>query len=132
MRFFRYVVDIVFPAVTAYLAASDNAFNFLAQKNIISASLHIEVFQDICLLLNILFTTVVLGGRIVVCEYKQQANEKRIAGLYNMIKQFVQSNFEKISKNGNFNFEMRIFVKEKNLTHFSPSGYIRIEISSSR
>lgn len=120
MRIIRYVIDIVFPAITAFLAASDNAFNFLVQKNIISASFNIEVFQDICLLLNILFTTVILGGRIIACEYKQQANEKRIAGLYNMIKQFAQSNFEKISKNGNFNFEMRIFVKEKNLTHLLP------------
>ena len=69
--------------------------------------------------------TTVLGGRIVIYEYKQQADEKRIAGLYNMIKRFAQSNFEKISKNGNFSFEMRIFVKEKNWVHILPKWLCR-------
>ena len=48
-------------------------------------------------------------------SHNEERLKKEIAGLYNVIKQFAQSNLTAISNNNNFSFDLRIFVPEVNV-----------------
>lgn len=105
-------LEIVIPAISAYLASDDTIIQWLIRNQYLAQSFNIVTFQKICLIINILFTTFVLYGRLHYHSYKEKQCQKEIAGLYNMIKEFAQSNFVTITNNRNFSFELRIFVPE--------------------
>ena len=115
MKIIRYIIDIAVPALTAYLASSDTLIQLLIKHNILSQSFNVRTFQDVCLIINILFTTILLSARLIMHESKEESYKKQIAGLYNVIKQFLQSNLAQISGNSNISFDLRIFVPEQNI-----------------
>lgn len=115
MKFLRYLLDIAIPAITAYLASSDTFISFLISHDILSEELNITLFRDICLLINVLYTTLFLCVKLNILESKEESYKKQIAGLYNVIKQFLQSNLGQISGNSNISFDLRIFIPEKNI-----------------
>lgn len=106
------LAGIAIPALSAYLASDDTIIKWLISNNFLSSNFDTQSFQRICLIVNIIFTIVLLEGRLVYHKHKEQQGRQEIIGLYNMIKQFAQSNFAAISKNDNFSFDLRIFVPE--------------------
>lgn len=115
MQILGYVFDVLLPALFAYLATSDTVIDFLKAKNILSASLDIALFKDVCLIINILLSVVVLNIKIIRRDCKIKKHKKRIDGLYDMVSTTIQNCFEQISHNSNFNFELRIFVRDRNI-----------------
>lgn len=115
MRILCYIIDIVVPAVSTFLASDDAFIKWLINKGFLAKAFNILLFQRICLIISILFTTFVLNIKIIYQINKRERHQKEIAGLFNVIKQFAQSNFASISKNNNFSFDLRIFVPEVNV-----------------
>lgn len=115
MRIINYIIDIAVPAICTYLASDDAIIRWLINKNLLSNTFNTILFQRGCLLISVLFTTFILNIKIIYHLQSKERLRKEIAGLYNVIKQFAQSNFAAISKNNNFSFDLRIFVPEVNL-----------------
>lgn len=117
----RYIIDIAVPALTAYLAASDSLLKFLIGHNILAKNFNISLFQDICLLINIVFTTFVLCLRLIRYEHREESSIRKISGLYNMVKKIIQSNLSHISGDSNISFDLRIFVPKRSISCFIKS-----------
>lgn len=117
----RYFFDIAIPAVTAYLASSDSLLQFLIKHNVLASSINISLFQDICLFINIVFTTFILCFRLIKYEFRQKSSNKKISGLYNMVKKIIQSNLCQISGDSNISFDLRIFVPKKSFRRWIKS-----------
>jgi len=115
MRIIKYIFDIAVPAVCTYLASDDAVIKWLIRRNLLSGNFNILLFQRVCLLVSVLFTTFILNIKIMHYEHNEERQNKEIAGLYNVIKQFAQSNLAAISNNNNFTFDLRIFVPEINI-----------------
>ncbi len=115
MVIIRYIIDIAIPALTAYLAASDSFLQFLIRRNILASSFNVDLFQDICLFINIIFTTFVLCLRLIKNEFQEKSNSRKISGLYNVVKKIIQSNLSQISGDSNLSFDLRIFVPKRSL-----------------
>lgn len=115
MRIINYIIDIAVPAICTYLASDDAIIRWMIKKNLLSNTFNTILFQRLCLLVSILFTTFILNIKIIYHLHSKERLKQEIAGLYNVIKQFAQSNFAAISKNNNFSFDLRIFVPEVNL-----------------
>ena len=118
MKAFRNIVWVLLIALMSYLASSDNIFPYLIERKIFAPTLNITVIQEVCLALNIVFTIAVFPIKLGYYGLKNKSYKKQIAGLYNIIKQFAQSNFESISKNKDFDFKMRIFVRERSILSY--------------
>lgn len=112
MWIIKYLIEAVIPTLSAYLAADDTIFIWLIDCHVLSQNVNIEGIQKIFLAIDILYTVFWLEFRLGYYNYKEKQSRKEIAGLYNVIKQFAQSNFSSISKDSNFNFDLRIFVPE--------------------
>ncbi len=128
MRLLNYLIDIAVPALSTYLAADDSIIRLLIRKNLLSTSFNIVMFQRVCLLISILFTTFVLNIKLIIHLNSKEKLQKEIAGLFNVIKQFAQSNFASISKNNDFNFDLRIFVPEINVCKYVLAFVIRKKV----
>lgn len=115
MRILSYVIDIAVPAVSTFFASDDTFITWLINKGFLANTFNIPLFQKICLIVSILFTTFVLNIKLIYHLQNKERHQKEIAGLFNVIKQFAQSNFASISKNNNFSFDLRIFVPEVNV-----------------
>ena len=109
-KIIRYIIDIAVPALSAYLANNDSLVQFLINKKILSNQFNVGQFQNICLIVNILFTTFVLYMKILLNEAKEESSKRKISGLYKMVKTFIQSNLGQISGDKNISFDLRIFV----------------------
>lgn len=112
MKLIRHLIYIAITALSAYFASNDEILIWLVNNSVLSQKLNIELFQDICLLVNIGFTVFVINGELILYRIKDEQHRKEIAGLYNVVKQFALSNFCSITKNDNFSFDLRIFVPE--------------------
>ena len=117
-RLIRYIIDIAIPALSAYLANNDSVVLFLISKKILSNQFNVNLFQNICLIVNILFTTFVLYTKILTMEAKEESSKRKISGLYKMVKIFIQSNLGQISGDKNISFDLRIFVPKRSILAF--------------
>lgn len=115
MRILKYIIYTVIPAVSAFLAANDEIIVWLIDNHVLSQKLNVSLFQSLCLCINVLFTVLIINGELINSQRKNEHYRKEIAGLYNIVKLFAQSTFVAISKNNNFNFDLRIFVPEINI-----------------
>ncbi len=112
MWIINYILNIVIPAVSAYLASDDTLFIWLTNNGFWPSNINIDFVQRLFLILNIIFTTFVLNLKLFYLLHRQEQNRKEVSGLFNMIKQFAQSSFISITDNKNFSFDLRIFVPE--------------------
>lgn len=117
-KIIRYIIDIAVPALSAYLANNDSLVQFLINKKILSNQFNVGQFQNICLIVNILFTTFVLYMKILLNEAKEESSKRKISGLYKMVKTFIQSNLGQISGDKNISFDLRIFVPKRSILAF--------------
>lgn len=118
MTILRYLLDVLIPTITAYLANSDTLYEFLKDANILSDKVNVAAVKECFLVINIIFTVFILTPQIIWAEKKNRNAEQKIDGLNNMLKQFIQNNFVYITKNENFSFDMRIFVPERNILQY--------------
>lgn len=122
----RYAIYVAAPALTAYLASSDFVIQILKDMRLLKQTFNPQGFHEFFKIVNILFTTFFLGIKVCRHEAKEDSYQKQVIGLYNMAKQFLQSNLISISKNDALNFDLRIFVPEYNvLKMFLPAGRIK-------
>lgn len=122
MVLLRFLISVAIPAITAYLASDAAAFDWLIQQNLLSSNIDVADIQRICLIINIVFTIVLLEARLEYHIHREDQCRKELAGLYNVIKQFAQTNFVSISNNDDFSFDLRIFVPEVNVYRWIKSG----------
>lgn len=118
MWFFRYFIDALIPGISAYLASDDSFFKWLIENHILAENFDIQLWQRIFLIISIFFTTFVLYLKLAYHRKKEEQCRDEIAGLYNVVKQFAQSNFASISGDASFSFDLRIFVPETSVTQF--------------
>lgn len=118
MTVIRYILDILIPTITAYLANGNALYQFLKDAKVLADDFDIVGVKEFFLIVNIIFTVVVLPLQIICVERKKRKAEQKIDGLNAMLKQFIQNNFVHITKNENFSFDMRIFVPEKNVFQY--------------
>ncbi len=118
MWILKYILFILIPAISTYLAADDTCIKWLIKHELLSVNVNIELFQKICLFISVIFTTFVINLQLIKHENNEKQCQKEIAGLFSIIKQVAQSNFATISKNSNFTFNLRIFVPEFSLVKF--------------
>ena len=116
MRVLKYIINIAIPAISTYFASDDTLIKWKKKKNILSGTINTLLFQKICLLISVIFTTFILNIKLIISSCTNERHQKEIAGLYNVIKQFAQSNFASITNNNNFSFDLRIFVPEVNIS----------------
>lgn len=112
MRIFWYLVDIAIPVMLAYLATKNTLFIWLTENNLLPQNFNVALCQEVCLFLNIAFTTFVLNSKLLYQQCKGNQYKKEIAGLFNIIKEVARNNFVDITKNKDFSFDLRIFVLE--------------------
>ena len=124
----RYLVDALIPAITAYLANSDTLYEYLKKVNILSDKVNVATVKECFLIVNIVFTAVLLAPQIILAERRTRNAEQKIDGLNNTLKQFVQNNFVHITKNENFSFDMRIFVHERSIFQYIKKIFGRSEM----
>ena len=124
MWLLKALVDVAVPAITAYLASDDTIISWLINHQFLSANFNIGLFQRLCLIVNIIFTTFVIYVRLLYHTHKEEQCRKEIAGLYNMVKLFAQSSFVSITHNKSFSFDLRIFVPEISIWGWL-KGFIR-------
>ena len=125
MWIFKYALDVAIPAISAYLASDETIIQWLISNQFLPQGFKIALFQRICLIINIFFTTFVLYMRMVYHSHKEEQCRKEIAGLYNMIKQFAQSALITMTKNKNFSFDLRIFVPEVSVSRWLKATLMR-------
>ncbi len=111
----RYVIYVAVPPLTAYLASNDSIIQFFINKGLLKPTFNLQGFHEFFKIINILFTTIFLGIKACRHEEKEESYKKQVIGLYNMTKQFLQSNLINISNNDALNFDLRIFVPEYNV-----------------
>ena len=123
MWFIRYLFNALIPGVSAYLASDDTIFRLLIDNHILAGTFDIQLWQRIFLIISILFTTFVLSMQLAYHRNKEKQCKEEIAGLYNVVKQFAQSNFASISKDASFSFNLRIFVPETSIIRIIGNGF---------
>ena len=121
MWILRHLVYIAIPAISAYLASDDTLLQWLISIKILAPRFNIDLFQRICLIISIFFSTFILNMRLIYHEYCGERLRKERDGLYNVIKEFVRNNFVSISGNDNFSFNLRILVPEVRILQFLKS-----------
>lgn len=115
MWLIRLLLDSAIPAISAYIAADETIFKWLINHHILANNFDIPLWQRIFMLINIFFTVFVLSVKIAYHRHKEEKYRNEIAGLYNVVKQFAQSNFVTISGNNSFCFDLRLFVPEASI-----------------
>lgn len=131
---FIFLCYTLIPGATAYLANSEFLFNLLIEANILSDQFNIPVAQEVCLIINVAFTILIIGPKIIIEERKLKSSKRETEDLYNMVKTIFGSTFESIVKKKPINFDMRIFVPMKTpsyfLSRFSKKAKIYFEIKN--
>ena len=87
MRIFWYLVDIAIPVMLAYLATKNTLFIWLTDNHLLPQNFNVALCQEVCLFLNIAFTTFVLNSKLLYQQCKGNQYKKEIAGLFNIIKE---------------------------------------------
>lgn len=72
MRMINYIIDIVVPAICTYLASDDAIIKWLIKKNLLSNTFNTVLFQRVCLLISILFTTFILNIKLMYHSYNKE------------------------------------------------------------
>ena len=121
MRIFKYIIYITIPAFSSYLASDRTIVQWLIRKRVLAPGFNIQLFQSLCLLCSIIFSTFVLNLKLISYERNGERLRKERDGLYNVIKEFVNNNFVNISGDENFTFNLRIFVPEVRISRLLKS-----------
>lgn len=115
-KIIEYILLTAIPAITTYCASS-GFFDFLIETEILSEAFDVKEAQEICQIVSIVFSIVIMGPLLIYQEYRNQVSQQRTTGLYNVIKQIITSTFASLEKNDSFQFNMRIFVPNKNIKY---------------
>lgn len=107
------IIFSLIPALFAYLGQSDNILNYLQQKHYIGNSVDVKGLQDLCLIISIILTFLLLTVNLICSQLRENAyKEQRVAFIKFNKEIFIKTLADALGKEY-ANINIRIFVPKK-------------------
>lgn len=107
------IIFSLVPAIFSYLGQSDNVWNYLKKKQYIGIKVNISQIQDICLVLSIIFTFVLLTMNLICSQMRENSYKKEWTAFIKFNKEiFIKTLTDALGKEYS-NINIRIFVPDK-------------------
>lgn len=107
------VIFSLFPALFAYLGQSDNILDYLQKKQYVGIGVNINGLKDLCLVVSILLTFLLLTVNLICSQMRENAYKKQRLAFIKFNKEiFIKTLIDALGKEY-ANINIRIFVPDK-------------------
>ncbi len=107
------IIFSLFPAVFAYLGQSNNAFDYLIEKNFLGSGIPVPFCKEICFIISIILTFFLLTVNLINSQLREEKYKKQSNMLLKYNKSiFIETLVSHFGKEYS-EFDIRIFVPRK-------------------